>query len=241
MAELIIRDLSKSYGEGSAKHTVLFHLSQEFSLDACTVILGKSGCGKTTLLRLMAELEAPDEGEITWPADHSFGMMFQEARLMPWLTCRQNVALGKREASGGRSIDELLKLVHLTDAADRYPHELSGGMQQRTALARTLAMNRRVILMDEPFAALDYFTRLRLQQELMDMKNQLHLGLILVTHNVEEAITLADTILVLEDGHFTFKEQVPSTGSRRDLLSPEFIDLKRRLLIALQTDDSNKK
>ena len=160
---------------------------------------------------------------------------------MPWLTCRQNVALGKREASGGRSIDELLKLVHLTDAADRYPHELSGGMQQRTALARTLAMNRRVILMDEPFAALDYFTRLRLQQELMDMKNQLHLGLILVTHNVEEALNLADTILVLENGNFTFEEEVPQGETKRDLLSPEFILLKRRLLDALQADDSYKK
>jgi sulfonate transport system ATP-binding protein len=241
MADLVIRDLSKSYGENAERHSVLSHLSHEFSLDACTVILGKSGCGKTTLLRLIAGLETPDEGTINWPPDHSFGMMFQEARLMPWLTCRQNVALGKREASGGRSIDELLKLVHLTDAADRYPHELSGGMQQRTALARTLAMNRRVILMDEPFAALDYFTRLRLQQELMDMKNQLHLGLILVTHNVEEALNLADTILVLENGNFIFEEVVPSSESKRDLLSPEFILLKRRLLDALQTDDSYKK
>ena len=234
MAELVLTDVSRTYPEKTGPHTVLSHLSERFDLGACTAILGKSGCGKTTLLRLMAGLEVPDAGTIAWPPDHPFAMMFQEARLMPWLTCRENVALGKR-SPGGRSVEELLELVHLTDAADRYPSELSGGMSQRTALARTLALDRRVILMDEPFAALDYFTRLHLQQELLSMKHKLHLGLILVTHNVEEALNLADTILVLENGHFIFKEQVPCGEGPRDLLSPAFIQLKRRLLTALQS------
>jgi sulfonate transport system ATP-binding protein len=234
MTSIKLSNVTKTYNGKSGVHTVLDHLTIDFSCDACTVILGKSGSGKTTLLRLLADLEEPNEGSIMWPEKTPFGMMFQEARLMPWLTCRENAAFGlKKSPNNKKKIDDLLSLVHLTDAAALYPKELSGGMQQRTALARTLAMDSKVILMDEPFAALDYFTRYHLQQELIQLKHQKQVGIILVTHNIEEAMILGDRILVLDHGQFTYEEQVTAAHKDRDLLSEPFIRLKRRILTAL--------
>ena len=157
--------------------------------------------------------------------------MFQEARLFPWLTCRQNIALGLPRGADPGEIDHWLQLVQLTDAADQYPHQLSGGMQQRASLARTLAMHSQLILMDEPFAALDYFTRAQLQQELRTMQQQLGMGIVLVTHNVDDALTLGDRLLILQQGRFA--REMHLQPGHRDLLSPELIKAKRSLLAAL--------
>ena len=225
--EITLQHISKVYGS----RTVLHDLDLTLDTGECTVILGKSGCGKTTLLRLVAGLEEPTSGTLERPKDLKLGMMFQEARLFPWLTCRQNIALGLPKWADPKEIDHWLQLVQLTEAADQYPHQLSGGMQQRASLARTLAMHSGLILMDEPFAALDYFTRAQLQQELRHMQQQLQRGIVLVTHNVDEALILGDRLLILQDGKIALEQHLqPGT---RDLLSPELIKAKRGLLAAL--------
>lgn len=225
--EITLQHISKVYGS----RTVLHDLDLTLDTGECTVILGKSGCGKTTLLRLVAGLEEPTSGTLERPKDLKLGMMFQEARLFPWLTCRQNIALGLPKWADPKEIDHWLQLVQLTEAADQYPHQLSGGMQQRASLARTLAMHSELILMDEPFAALDYFTRAQLQQELRHMQQQLQRGIVLVTHNVDEALILGDRLLILQDGKIALEQHLqPGT---RDLLSPELIKAKRGLLAAL--------
>ena len=219
--------ISKVYGP----RRVLQDLDLSLDTGECTVILGKSGCGKTTFLRLLAGLEEPSSGTLKRPAGLKLGMMFQEARLFPWLTCQQNIALGLPRRADPGEVGHWLQLVQLTDAADQYPHQLSGGMQQRASLARTLAMHSQLILMDEPFAALDYFTRAQLQQELRTMQQQLKRGIVLVTHNVDEALTLGDRLLILQQGRFA-REMHLQPGPR-DLLSPELIKAKRGLLAAL--------
>lgn len=224
MDALILDHITKTYGT----RTVLRDLSLTLHPRECTVILGKSGCGKTTLLRLLAGLEQPDTGTVSRPAGLKLGMMFQEARLFPWLTCRENVALGLPQGSSPREADHWLQLVQLTEAADQYPSQLSGGMQQRASLARTLAMHSGLILMDEPFAALDYFTRAQLQQELRSMQQELSMGTVLVTHNVDEALTLGDRLLILKEGKIALEEHLPP--GKRDLLSPGLIEAKKRLL-----------
>lgn len=225
--EIKLQHITKVYGS----RTVLQDLELSLDTGECTVILGKSGCGKTTLLRLVAGLEEPSSGTLERPADLKLGMMFQEARLFPWLTCRQNIALGLPRGADPKEVDHWLQLVQLTEAADQYPHQLSGGMQQRASLARTLAMHSQLILMDEPFAALDYFTRAQLQQELRNMQQQLKRGIVLVTHNVDEALILGDRLLILQEGRIA-SEQHLAPGPR-DLLSPELISAKRSLLAAL--------
>ncbi len=229
MDNLLIDNLSKSYGP----KTILSHLQLRLPAHSCTVLLGKSGCGKTTFLRILAGLEQPDNGAITYPENLKLGMMFQEARLFPWLTCRENIALGLAHQKDRKRVDELLALVQLEEAADKYPSQLSGGMQQRTALARTLAMDSDLILMDEPFAALDYFTRGQLQQEMIHMQEKLHMGLILVTHNVDEALTLGSRILILKEGTIAWDKTLSTPPSHRDLLSPDSIAMKRSILAAL--------
>lgn len=224
MDALILDHITKTYGS----RTVLQDLSLSLFSQECTVILGKSGCGKTTLLRLLAGLEQPDTGTVSRPAGLKLGMMFQEARLFPWLTCRENVALGLPPGSSSQEADHWLQLVQLTEAADQYPSQLSGGMQQRASLARTLAMHSDLILMDEPFAALDYFTRAQLQQELRSMQQELSMGTVLVTHNVDEALTLGDRLLILKEGKIALEEHLPP--GKRDLLSPGLIEAKKRLL-----------
>lgn len=224
-----LETLCKAYG----KKVILDHLTLSLAEKGCTVILGKSGCGKTTLLRLLAGLERPDGGTIHFPKDLTLGMMFQEARLFPWLTCGENIALGMGKVKSPKELDRLLELVQLKDAKDLYPRALSGGMQQRASLARTLAMHSQLILMDEPFAALDPFTRAQMQQELLLLEKKVHVGIILVTHNVDEALTLGDRLLVLKNGHMAYDAPLKSDKEKRDLLSPELIAAKRSVLAAL--------
>lgn len=183
--------------------------------------LGPSGCGKTTLLRLIAGLETPDAGRITLdgrdithapPQARNFGMVFQSYSLFPHLTVARNVAYGLRCRNWGRSeigkrVREMLELVHLADHMDKMPHQLSGGQQQRVAIARALAAQPHVLLLDEPFSALDAKVRGQLRADMRDLQNRLGITTILVTHDQEEAMAVADRIVVMKAGRI---EQVGS-------------------------------
>lgn len=232
MAALIIKDISKSYSLAEGLHQVLRNLSFRAELGRITVLLGRSGCGKTTLLRLISGLEKADKGTIEAPKGLQLGMMFQEARLMPWLTCRENITLGLGKSYDEKHIEELLATVGLSKFAEAYPHQLSGGMQQRVALARTLAQKSQLILMDEPFAALDYFTRLQMQQEVLRVKALMGTGIIFVTHNIDEALALGDKILIMQEGAIAQEINLPEEA-KRDVLREPYISYKKQILQAL--------
>ncbi|HZN24415.1 MAG TPA: ABC transporter ATP-binding protein [Burkholderiales bacterium] len=177
-------------------------------------LIGHSGCGKSTLLNLITGLNIPTAGylflsgrQIAGPGPDR-GVVFQNHSLLPWLTCFENVYLAVERVFGGnetkaRLIERTrhaLELVHLTDAADKRPQEISGGMKQRVGIARALAMEPKVLLMDEPFGALDALTRARLQDELMRIVDETHSTVVMVTHDVDEAVLLADRVVMMTNG-----------------------------------------
>lgn len=229
-----IRALSKSYDINGGRLDVLAELSAEIETRGITVIVGKSGCGKTTLLRLIAGLEQPTSGSIVLPSGSRVGMVFQEARLMPWLTVERNIALGVRGKKDPERIRALIALVGLDGFSKAYPAQLSGGMQQRVALARALATDSEIILMDEPFAALDYFTRRQMQTELKRIQMESGRAILMVTHNLDEALILGDSLVVLSGGRISRKFDLSAQCAQRDLLSPAFIDIKRQILTEME-------
>jgi NitT/TauT family transport system ATP-binding protein len=164
-------------------------------------ILGASGCGKSTLLSLIADLDKPTSGRITSTVERA-AVMFQEPGLLPWLTVRRNVELplrlkGVEDTERRVTVNRLLGMVGLIDFADSRPHELSGGMRQRVALARALAQDSALLLMDEPFGALDAITRDTLHDDLTRIWQQTHRSIVFVTHNVREAVRLGDRVVLL--------------------------------------------
>lgn len=193
---IVFRNVNVTFRREEGDLTVFEKLNLEIDPTAFTVLVGKSGCGKTTLLRLIAGLEKPTAGEVILPEGFSVGMMFQEARLMPWLTCEKNVMLGL-DKSKKREAEEILKMVGLQGFEKAYPAQLSGGMKQRAALARTLIRRSNLILMDEPFSALDGATRRQMQQELLKIREQTGAGVVFVTHDIEEATFLGDRIITV--------------------------------------------
>lgn len=202
-------------------------------------VVGKSGCGKTTLLRLICGLEAADRGEVRITAGNGLApqahisIVFQEPRLMPWLTVRQNMAFALRNerdrSEAERTVDGFLHMLGLTAFADAYPRQISGGMAQRAALGRTLCFNPKVILMDEPFGALDAFSRRRLQQELVAIFLSQKKTIVFVTHDVEEAVLLGQRILVMERGRLV-GDLTNDLAYPRDALAPEFLVLRERIM-----------
>ena len=204
-------------------------------------LLGPSGCGKSTLLNAVAGFAPPSSGTIT--ADDQLvtgpgperGMVFQEYALFPWMTVEQNVGFGLEIKGMARTqiiqrVGGLLKLLSLEDFAKRYPKDLSGGMRQRVAIARVLALDSPILLMDEPFGALDALTRRNLQDELLRLWAELRKTVIFVTHSIEEAIYLADRIVVMTYRPGTIKRDMLIDLPRlRDPASPEFNALKREL------------
>lgn len=223
-------NISKSYGLKQA----LLPTSLSFAEHSFTCIVGRSGCGKTTLLRLLGALETADGGSVKLAQGRRLATVFQEARLMPWLTVADNITLAARVNSSlaKQRLPELLEQLGLTGCEQLYPHELSGGMAQRVALGRTLFYNPDVILMDEPFSALDYFTRQALQQTLLKLFAHERKTIIFVTHDVEEALLLADRILIMDSG--TVKNDVPVTLPRpRQAADTAFQLLRQKILQAL--------
>ncbi|MBV8152391.1 MAG: ABC transporter ATP-binding protein [Candidatus Eremiobacteraeota bacterium] len=191
MNAIEVRGVAKSFGD----HAVLRDLHLQVRRGETVALLGPSGCGKSTILRCVAGLLKPDAGWVH--VDGEVGMVFQEPRLFGWLDVRGNVAFGARTAAEKARVDELLELVGLSAAAKKWPKELSGGMAQRTALARTLVRDPAILLLDEPLAALDAIKRYELQRELRAIVQARELSVLLVTHDVDEAVTLGDRVLVL--------------------------------------------
>lgn len=209
-----VHGLGKAFRRGVRRTVAFADVDLEVEPGEFVCVLGPSGCGKSTLLRVLAGILAPDTGQVVvdgvavdGPAADR-GMLFQRPMLFPWLTTRDNVLFGPRaQRSRGlvdssdpelrKQADSILETVGLLEFADAYPHELSGGMQHRAAFARTLITRPSIMLMDEPFGALDALTRLRMQQFLLDMWHQYRLTIVFVTHDIEEAVLLADRIVVM--------------------------------------------
>lgn len=218
-----IEQLGKRFGAGPL---VLDDVNLSVEAGEFVCLLGASGCGKSTLLNLIAGLDRPTTGTIDVPAAGA-AVMFQESALMPWLTARQNVELALRLRGVARSARrgealELLDTVNLADAAEKRPHELSGGMRQRVALARALAQDRPVLLMDEPFAALDAITRDLLHEELERVWRRTGRTIVFVTHNVREAARLGQRVVLLSSrpGRVAGEWRIAETSGRR-IESPE--------------------
>jgi len=224
-----ILNLSKHFYIGEKRIDVLRELSLSIKKDKITVILGRSGCGKTTLLRLIAGLESVSLGEIKFKEQAKIGFVFQEPRLMPFLNVYENIVfpLKKYEIDEAK-IDRLISMIGLSDFKFAAVSQLSGGMSSRVSLARVLAYEANLILMDEPFAALDAFTRASMQAEIL--KLQAGKTIIFVTHNVDEALYLADEIILLEKGGMKSSYDLSNLAKPRDLLCDELINLKRKIL-----------
>lgn len=238
---LEIDGLTKQFG---ADLTILKDVSLGIHRREFMTVIGPSGCGKSTLARILAGLETITSGEaringeaISGPGPDR-GMVFQKYTLFPWLTVKQNVMFGltaqgatKGQAEG--EAREWIEVIGLTKFADHYPHQLSGGMQQRVAIARSLATRPKVLLMDEPFGALDAQTRLRMQQHLIEIWQNIDVTVVFITHDLDEAIYLADRILVLKPnpGEIQALIDVPLPRPRlaEHLQTPEFSVLKDEL------------
>jgi len=200
--------------------------------DGITVILGASGCGKTTLLRLVAGMETPDAGTIRMTGTGHIGMVFQEPRLMPWLTAAQNIRFGQR--AGRCDVEHLLDLTGLAGFGDALPHQLSGGMQHRVALARALAHSPALVLMDEPFAGLDALTREAMQDQLLELHRAMAMNVLFVTHSLDEALYLGDRIVVLDGGRLDADHDVPRLPGPRTR-EPD-LELTRTIRSTIQKD-----
>ncbi|PCD77712.1 ABC transporter [Pseudothioclava arenosa] len=205
-AHVAVKSLSHAYRRNDGK--VLDGIDFEIGQGEIVALLGRSGCGKSTLLHMLAGLTQPSEGEVVINGNgvrepsHKWVMMFQAPSLFPWLSVAQNAALGLKFTRRGHEIDaripEILDLVDLGAFADRNAQELSGGQQQRVALARSLAPQPEMLLLDEPFSALDAFTRRNLQRDVRAIARNLGLTLVIVTHDVGEAVRMADRVIVLQ-------------------------------------------
>jgi ABC-type nitrate/sulfonate/bicarbonate transport system ATPase subunit len=242
--------VGKKYGSGERVTEALRGVDLTLREGEFVCLIGASGCGKSTLLRIVAGFESATSGAVKVRGKSverpgpDRGVVFQDYGLFPWLTVEGNVAYGPRQRGvpkeGVRKlVDRFVSTVGLDRFRDRYPHQLSGGMQQRVAIARVLANDPAVMLMDEPFGALDSLTRQNLQEELIRVWHELRPTVILVTHSVEEAVYLSDRVVVMGGGpshgvpgHIT-KVLPVGLSHPRDVTSPAFNDLKRELLQAI--------
>lgn len=210
--EIKIENLSMKYPNknGGEPVTALKNVNLDIKQGEFISLLGPSGCGKTTLLRIIADLLQPTEGKITvrgeTPRDirlkKKYGVVFQNPVLYDWRTIRRNICMpmelmGMKKAERTKQVTKMLDLVGLQDFGKRYPYELSGGMQQRVGIARALAINPEILLMDEPFSALDEFTREKLHVDLLEIWRKTNKTVIFVTHNISEAVFLSDRVVVL--------------------------------------------
>ncbi|KUO63353.1 MAG: ABC transporter ATP-binding protein [Gracilibacter sp. BRH_c7a] len=236
---LAVKNINKTFysdwGEVEALRSISFACSKGEFIS----IVGPSGCGKTTLLRIIAGLENPNEGEISIEGNHAKGpgndraVVFQDPRLFPWLTVEKNAAFGIQNLSKEEvksKLDSILKLVGLENFRKAFPYELSGGMAQRVAIARAVAFKPKVLLMDEPFSALDAQTRARMQLELVNLWQKTGKNIILVTHDINEALLLSQKVLIMSSSPGTIKETVEVPFSYpRDVDTTEFLRLKKHI------------
>ncbi len=231
MADL--RGISHGYTlPGGSEKPVLHDINLTLNRGGFHVILGRSGCGKSTLLRLLAGLELPKQGQINLAGD-TVGVVFQEPRLMPWLSVEDNVGflIRGRIPQDQRSalVSAMLDTVGLAKFRTAWPGQLSGGMAQRVAIARALVSKPSLLLMDEPFGALDAFTRKQMQDELVQLWQRTGTTIVFVTHDIEEAVRLGRTILVLEAGRFALQFELDASYPR-DGAEPAVNAARQKLL-----------
>jgi NitT/TauT family transport system ATP-binding protein len=243
LAAISVREVSKAFGHRGNGVLALDRLGLHVGSGEFVCLVGASGCGKSTLLNLVAGLDEPSAGSVS--VDGRAGLMFQEAALFPWLTVAGNVELALRLRPANKlrgkqrreRAEALLKSVHLDGVADRRPHELSGGMRQRVAIARAFAQNADVLLMDEPFGALDAMTRDLLHDELERLWVDRSFTVLFVTHNVREAARLADRIVLLSSRPGRVVAEFPVDIERpRRIDSPEVSSLARTITDRLREE-----
>jgi sulfonate transport system ATP-binding protein len=237
---LILDRLSKTYADGTRALADVALSVREAEIVA---LIGGSGCGKTTLLRLVAGLDRASAGAIRLDGETihephpAIGIVFQEPRLLPWLTVADNVGFGLAELPVGERrarVAHALEKVGLSDHAGRWPRDLSGGQQQRVAIARAFVANPKVLLLDEPFSALDAFTRASLHEHLLALWEETRPTVLLVTHDVQEAVTLADRAIVMQPKPGRIFDELPLALARpRDRTALPFEAATRRVLVAL--------
>lgn len=241
---LDVQDLRKAFGPAGHQHVVFDNVSLEIHRREFVCIIGPSGCGKSTFIRIVAGLDDASGGEmlldgkpVAGPGPDR-GMVFQGYTLFPWRTVKQNVMFGlemrgRSSAEAEGTAREWLDIVGLTRFEEAYPHELSGGMKQRVAIARALANEPRILIMDEPFGALDALTRAKMQAYLLQIWKKVDVTILFITHDLEEAVYLSDRILVLgvnPGGIREFIENpVPRPRTPEQFLTAEFLAVKHRL------------
>ena len=235
---LQLRRVSRSFGTLE----VLRDLSLEVLHEEFVAIVGPSGCGKTTLLNLLSGFDHPTSGSIERKGESR--MVHQQDGLFPWQTVAENIALGLRRVNSEQErrhqVRELLALIRLKGFENSYPHQLSGGMRQRVELARALAGSSDILLLDEPFSALDYLTRLRMRQELARILRERPRTVVLVTHDIEEAAQLADRVIVLGERPAQIRYELSlATPRPRDPTDPEVVQAIHQVLIKLNVESGS--
>jgi len=252
---LSINDLGRDYDTGGRRVVALSGINHSVHARELTCVIGPSGCGKSTLIRILAGLERPSTGSVEVDGDPvrgpgaDRGMVFQNYTLFPWLTVKKNVMFGLKmkgvqPVRAEAAAKKWLELVGLTDFADSYPSELSGGMKQRVAIARALANQPRILLMDEPFGALDAQTRCSMQAHLLRIWESVDVTIVFITHDLEEAIYLADRIVVLgrNPGRILEVIEVPVPRPRHagQFLSGHFLATKKRLETLIYNSETSE-
>lgn len=241
---LEVRDLYKQFKGLNGPVTALKNINLKIHKREFVCVIGPSGCGKSTLIRILAGLEQPTSGQVLLNGEPvsrpgpERGMVFQGYTLFPWLTVKQNIMFGLRESgydtsSAEQEARQWIDLIGLSRFENSYPHQLSGGMKQRVAIARALANRPKVLLMDEPFGALDAQTRAKMQAYLLEIWKNIDITVFFITHDLDEAVYLADRILVLKANPGEIEElvevPVPQPRSPEQFLSPEFLATKRHI------------
>ncbi len=249
-ARIVVRGLGKHFTDISRQEKIvaLDGIDLEIGDDEFLTILGPSGCGKTTLLNIIAGFDHPTSGDVRLDGEAILkpgpdrGVVFQEYALFPWLSVEQNIEFGLRERRVPKTqrrarVRDQIASVGLSGFERRYPQELSGGMRQRVAIARALVNDPKILLLDEPFAALDAQTRTLMQQELLRVWSAARRTAIFITHNIEEAILLGDRVVVMTARPGRIKEIVAVNLPRpRDVTSAEFNEIRRRIGLMLESE-----
>ena len=218
-------NVSKFYTVEKETIKVLDGIDLEIPANKITIILGRSGCGKTTLLRLVSGLETFEQGEILGSEGNKNAYVFQEDRLMPWLNVKKNITFGihKKDIDDAK-VEKIIQTVGLDKFSNAYPRQLSGGMKQRVSIARAFAYNPDFIMMDEPFSALDFFTREQMQNELLRINKTLNCSILFVTHSIDEALTLGDKIVILEKGIIKSQYEIEEVLTKKSILGKSKVD-----------------
>lgn len=241
---LSVKNLRKDFGTNGRTQTVFNQVSLDIHRREFVTIIGPSGCGKSTFIRIVAGLDEATDGEVLLDSKPirgpgpDRGMVFQGYTLFPWRTVKQNVMFGlemrgKAASTADAEAREWLAMVGLSKVENAYPHELSGGMKQRVAIARALANEPRILIMDEPFGALDALTRCKMQSYLLQIWSKVDVTILFITHDLDEAALLSDRIMVLGVNPGGVREvienPVPRPRSAEQMLTPEFLAVKHRL------------